>query len=52
MKVIIQRTGDPSALPAAHTCYNVLDLPDYPSYDVLLSKLLYAITNTEGFGLV
>jgi hypothetical protein len=52
LRLIIQRTGDPGALPAAHTCHNVLDLPEYPTREVLQAKLVYAITNTEGFGLV
>jgi len=52
LKFIIQRTGDPNALPAAHTCYNILDLPEYSDLETLQSKLVYAITNTEGFGLV
>ena len=27
-------------LPAAHTCFNQLDLPDYDSEDILREKLL------------
>ena len=52
LRFTIQRTGDPNALPASHTCFNILDLPDYPDLETLQSKLVYAITNTEGFGLV
>lgn len=37
-------------LPRAHTCTNLIDLPMYPSQEVLESKLVYAINNTEGFG--
>ena len=51
-RLVIQRTGDPAALPAAHTCFNILDLPEYTSLDELQSKLVYALQNTEGFGLV
>lgn len=41
-----------SRLPAAHTCYNVLDLPVYKSKETLREKLATAIKETEGFSLV
>lgn len=38
-------------LPAAHTCFNQLDLPQYDSYEKLRSSLLLAMTEGgEGFG--
>jgi len=38
-------------LPAAHTCFNQLDLPAYETYDKLRSYLLKAIRECpEGFG--
>lgn len=38
-------------LPAAHTCFNQLDLPQYDSYDKLRSSLLLAMNEGgEGFG--
>jgi len=38
-------------LPAAHTCFNQLDLPAYETYDKLRSYLLKAIQEcSEGFG--
>lgn len=41
----------PTALPTAHTCFNQLDLPVYPTKDDLLEKLLMAINEgSEGFG--
>ena len=41
----------PTSLPTAHTCFNQLDLPVYPSKDDLLEKLLMAINEgSEGFG--
>jgi len=52
LKFLIQRTGDAQSLPVAHTCYNILDLPDYNNISDLQSKLVYAITNTVGFGLI
>uniref|UniRef100_A0A1I7TFV2 HECT-type E3 ubiquitin transferase n=3 Tax=Caenorhabditis tropicalis TaxID=1561998 RepID=A0A1I7TFV2_9PELO len=43
------RGGD--RLPAAHTCFNQLDLPQYDSYEKLRHSLLLAIREcTEGFG--
>lgn len=38
--------------PAAHTCFNHLLLPEYSSEAVLREKLLLAISNAEGFGLM
>ncbi len=38
-------------LPTAATCFNMLKLPQYPSYDALLDKLKQAIANDVGFGL-
>ncbi|PWN36578.1 HECT-domain-containing protein [Meira miltonrushii] len=38
-------------LPAAHTCFNQLDLPQYDSYEKLRSQLLLAMNEGgEGFG--
>jgi hypothetical protein len=39
------------SLPTAHTCFNQLVLPSYTSYEVMKSKILFAIANTEGFEL-
>jgi E3 ubiquitin-protein ligase HUWE1 len=51
-KFSIHRThGNPGDLPAAHTCYNQLDLPPYSSEEELREKLLMAIREGgEGFG--
>ena len=39
-------------LPVAHTCFNVLDLPEqYSSEEKLRYKLLQAIENTHVFAL-
>lgn len=35
----------------AHTCFNRLDLPPYPSYTILYEKLLTAVEETSTFGL-
>lgn len=39
-------------LPVAHTCFNLLDLPKYTSKETMKQKLIQAIQQTEGFGLV
>jgi len=41
---------DTNRLPQGHTCYNTLDLPEYPSFEILRERVLYAIMNTSGFG--
>jgi hypothetical protein len=52
MRLAIQRTGDPSKLPVAHTCFGVLGVPEYPTKTLLKQNLMIALENTEGFGLV
>lgn len=43
--------GSPEHLPSAHTCFNQLDLPEYPSKEHLEERLLLAIHEAnEGFG--
>uniref|UniRef100_A0A5B6ZFI1 HECT-type E3 ubiquitin transferase n=1 Tax=Davidia involucrata TaxID=16924 RepID=A0A5B6ZFI1_DAVIN len=43
--------GSPDHLPSAHTCFNQLDLPEYPSKQRLEERLLLAIhEGSEGFG--
>mmetsp|Transcript_24955 Transcript_24955/g.36806 ORF Transcript_24955/g.36806 Transcript_24955/m.36806 type:complete len:905 (+) Transcript_24955:149-2863(+) len=39
------------SLPRAHTCFNQLVIPIYSSVDVMKEKLVFAITETEGFDL-
>jgi E3 ubiquitin-protein ligase HUWE1 len=43
--------GSKEALPAAHTCFNQLDLPEYESEQQTRDKLLLAVREcSEGFG--
>ncbi|KAL6511581.1 hypothetical protein OROGR_021178 [Orobanche gracilis] len=43
--------GSQDHLPSAHTCFNQLDLPEYPSKERLEERLLLAIhEGSEGFG--
>lgn len=52
IKMIIQSTKDDAFLPVAHTCVSQLDLPIYSTKEKLRYKLLQAIQQSEGFGLV
>jgi E3 ubiquitin-protein ligase HERC4 len=52
VKIMIQKTADTAFLPVAHTCFNLLDLPEYTTKEKLHFKLLQAIQCTKGFGLV
>jgi hypothetical protein len=40
------------ALPAAHTCFSILDLPiSYTSPAIMKERLLTALAHSQGFGL-
>ncbi|CAK71253.1 unnamed protein product (macronuclear) [Paramecium tetraurelia] len=53
LKFLIQKHGEDSEqLPSAHTCFNVLLLPQYDSIDKMIMKLQIALQNCEGFGLM
>ena len=52
LKLILQRAGDDSMdLPTAHTCFNMLTMPEYGSRAKLRDRLTIAIHNATGFGL-
>jgi len=43
--------GGAAQLPSAHTCFNQLDLPEYPTEEATRDKLMIAIREgSEGFG--
>ncbi|KAM0754045.1 HECT-domain-containing protein [Meredithblackwellia eburnea MCA 4105] len=46
----LEKSGEVTQLPKSHTCFNRLDLPAYPSFEILESKLAFAVENTLGFG--
>ncbi|GAB6021682.1 hypothetical protein CHUAL_004262 [Chamberlinius hualienensis] len=50
-KFCIEKWGKPSSLPRAHTCFNRLDLPPYPSFEMLYEKLLLAVEEGNTFGI-
>lgn len=47
----IEKWGKPNALPRAHTCFNRIDLPPYPTPEILFEKLLLAVEETNTFGI-
>ena len=52
-KFQIHKLSRKGALPQAHTCFNQLDLPEYPSEDIMRVKLFKAVEEAhEGFGFV
>lgn len=50
--IVTKISGDSDRLPSAHTCFNVLLLPEYGSQLKLESKLRLAIEHNQGFGLI
>ncbi|KAL2162419.1 hypothetical protein VTH06DRAFT_7332 [Thermothelomyces fergusii] len=46
----IEKAGDITNLPKAHTCFNRLDLPPYETLEQLQQKLTMAVEETMGFG--
>lgn len=49
----IHKAFDTNLLPTSHTCMNQLDLPEYDTKEMLLSKVTKAITwGKEGFGFI
>ena len=49
---ILKNGIDNDQLPSAHTCFNYLLLPPYSTKEKLCEKLMIAINNSEGFGLL
>eukprot|EP01007_Sphenomonas_quadrangularis_P003707 NODE_78_length_2233_cov_215.353022_g57_i0.p1 GENE.NODE_78_length_2233_cov_215.353022_g57_i0~~NODE_78_length_2233_cov_215.353022_g57_i0.p1 ORF type:complete len:581 (-),score=104.95 NODE_78_length_2233_cov_215.353022_g57_i0:390-2132(-) len=51
-RIDLSPTDPTLCLPTASTCSSTLHLPLYPTKDMLQNKLLLAIGNCEGFGLL
>ena len=49
---IAKNGGDSDRLPTSHTCFNVLLLPEYKEESRMSERLLTAIQNAEGFGMI
>lgn len=53
LRLVIARNGpDSDRLPTAHTCFNVLLLPEYSSREKLKDRLIKAINYSKGFGML
>nr|CAH7726842.1 unnamed protein product [Callosobruchus chinensis] len=53
LKLVIAKNGpDCDRLPTAHTCFNVLLLPEYADKEKLRDRLLKAINYSKGFGML
>lgn len=50
--IVMLQAQDDERLPSAHTCFNHLILPQFSSKEQLKKKLVQAIENHEGFGLM
>ncbi|PHH61934.1 hypothetical protein CDD81_7739 [Ophiocordyceps australis] len=46
----IEKAGEITNLPKAHTCFNRIDLPAYKNLEMLQQKLTIAVEETMGFG--
>ncbi|KAK4110066.1 HECT-domain-containing protein [Canariomyces notabilis] len=46
----IEKAGEITNLPKAHTCFNRLELPPYKTLEMLQQKLTIAVEETMGFG--
>ena len=53
-KFLISKVFDKNfdRLPTAHTCTNQLDLPEYPTKEILKQRLHFAVKEGKGFGFI
>lgn len=52
LKFNIQRHSNTANLPTAHTCFNVLMLPEYESREILDRNMKLILEHNQGFGLI
>lgn len=53
LKMTLTKNGpDSNRLPSAHTCFNVLLLPEYSSKSFLKERMMKALENSMGFGMM
>lgn len=50
--ILGRQASDDTRLPSTHTCFNHFLLPEYSTKEILKEKLLQAMENCEGFGLI
>jgi hypothetical protein len=46
----ISNYGEKNHFPQTHTCSRALDLPEYKTEEILKEKLIYSLSESEGFG--
>lgn len=49
-KIVPRHNVDATALPLAHTCFFLIELPMYPSKEIMRARLVTAITYGAGEG--
>jgi E3 ubiquitin-protein ligase HERC3 len=52
LKFSIHRHSNTANLPTAHTCFNVLMLPEYDSQEQLVRSMRLVLEHNQGFGLI
>ena len=52
LKFNIQRHSNTNNLPTAHTCFNVLLLPEYETQAQLEKNMKLILEHNQGFGLI
>lgn len=52
LKFVVQKHANQTHLPTAHTCFNVLLLPEYDNIEVLEKNIQLILKNNQGFGLI
>ena len=52
LNFVIQKHADSSKLPTAHTCFNVLLLPEYETKEKLEKNVRIILEHNQGFGLI
>ena len=50
--ILSRQAPDDLRIPSTHTCFNHFLLPEYSSKEILKDKLLQAMENCQGFGLM
>jgi len=51
-RITIRRVPRSDNVPAARTCFRILDVPDYASVAILKKKLLISIKHNTGYGFI
>jgi hypothetical protein len=52
LNFVIQKHANTGNLPTAHTCFNVLLLPEYETKAKLQKNIEFILKNNQGFGLI